>query len=58
MENLFGEHKGVVNFRKFLPGYCKRRPHRKKVLPDLMKCAHSGELIAIIRNWNTLGEMT
>jgi len=58
LDQLMGDHKAVTNFRKFLPGYCKRHPHRKAVLLDLMTCPTGDKLRMILRNWRDDGTQT
>jgi tRNA-dihydrouridine synthase B len=53
LKELFGDHKAVVHFRKFLSGYCKRHPRRKQVLGDLMRRSRGDDLVHAIENWNT-----
>jgi tRNA-dihydrouridine synthase B len=51
METQYGALKALAHFRKFLSGYCKRHPHRKKVLLELMTTPTADALTKIIENW-------
>ncbi|MHC4952140.1 MAG: hypothetical protein ACYTEU_14345 [Planctomycetota bacterium] len=41
--------KAVPYFRKFMAGYCKRHPQRKKTLLALMACKTADSVIATIK---------
>ncbi len=49
------ERKAVPYFRKFLAGYCKGHPHRKKVLLDLLSAKTAKALIEKISLWYESG---
>ncbi len=51
---LYKQSKAVRYFRKFIVGYCKLHPQRKKVQRDLLAAADSSQLLAALDKWYTL----
>jgi len=51
---LYSQSKVVGYFRKFIVGYCKLHPQRKKAQRDLLAAADSSQLLAALDKWYTL----
>jgi nifR3 family TIM-barrel protein len=44
--------KAIPYFRKFLVGYCKRHPQRKKAQMELMAARNKAQLLTAIKKWH------
>ncbi len=51
LKGIFDEAKSVRYFRKFLAGYCKNHPERKKVQSHLMAISGGDELAQAVKLW-------
>jgi len=51
---LYSQSKVVGYFRKFIVGYCKLHPQRKKAQRELLAAADSSQLLAALDKWYTL----
>jgi nifR3 family TIM-barrel protein len=51
VSHLYPPRKAVPYFRKFLVGYCKRHPDRKKAQAALLKAKNHDELSAVLNRW-------
>lgn len=49
------EKKAVAFFRKFVAGYCKRHPERKKAQMAIIAAKTQNQLIEAVRRWYDLG---
>jgi len=49
------ERKAVAFFRKFVAGYCKRHPKRKKAQMEIIAAKTQDRLIEAVRRWYDLG---
>ena len=51
VRGLYEKKKVIPIFRKFIVGYCKLHPQRRKVQKSLISAASEEELLAAIRSW-------
>ena len=51
VRGLYEAEKAVRYFRKFIVGYCKIHPERKKAQQDLLIANDGGELLAAVKKW-------
>ena len=51
---LYGQVRAVGHFRKFIVGYCRLHPQRKKAQRDLLAAADSCQLFAALDKWYPL----
>lgn len=51
VRRLYEKKKAIPIFRKFIVGYCKLHPQRKKAQKALISAASAEELLAAVRSW-------